>query len=161
MLKLFRFLKPYWWRVLVLLLLTVVQVWTVLELPALMADIINKGIVPGNIGYIWQVGGWMILLAVVSAVGALGSNYFSARVGTGLARDIRMAVFTKIINLNVLDLKDFSTASLITRTTNDVNQVQVTMVMTLSMLVRAPLFCIISIIMAISTAPDMSWIILV
>ena len=161
MLRLFRFLKPYFWRVLVLLLLTVVQVWTVLELPALMADIVNKGIVPGDISYIWQVGLWMILLAVVSAVGALGSNYFSARVGSSLARDIRTAVFTEIINFNVLDLKDFSTASLITRTTNDVNQVQVTMVMTLSMLVRAPLFCIISIIMAISTAPDMSWIILV
>lgn len=161
MFKLFKFLRPYWWQVLILLLMTVVQVWTTLELPALMADIINKGIVPGDISYIWLSGLKMIGFAGVSAVGALVSGYFSARVGTSFARDIRTAVFAKIINFNILDLKEFSTASLITRTTNDIAQVQSTTVMMLSMLVRAPLFCIISIIMAITTAPDMSWIILV
>ena len=103
----------------------------------------------------------MIGLAVISAAGALISSYFSARVGTNFSRDIRKAIFIKIINFNILDLKDFSTASLITRTTNDVGQVQMATVMMLSMLIRAPLFLVISIIMAISTAPDMSWIILV
>ncbi len=161
MLRLFRFLKPYWWQVLILLILTAVQVWATLTLPALMAHIINDGIVPGNIDYIWQVGGQMIGLAVVSAVASLASSYFSARVGTNYARDIRAAIFTKIINFNILDVKDFSTASLLTRTTNDVNQVQAVTIMMLSMMVRAPLFCVISIIMAIQTAPDMSWIILV
>lgn len=161
MLRLFRFLKPYWWQVLMLLTATSVQVWTLLRLPALMAHIINDGIVPGNIDYIWEVGFRMIGLAVISAVAALVSSYFSARVGTNFSRDIRAAIFTKIINLNILDIQDFSTASLLTRTTNDVNQVQMVIVMMLSMMIRAPLFCIISIIMAIQTAPDMSWIILV
>ena len=161
MLKLFRFLKPYWWQVLILLIMTGLQVFTTLQLPALMADIINNGIVPGDIAYIWKTGGWMILLAVVSAIGALVSSYFSARVGTLFSRDIRAAIFIKTIAFNILDLKDFSTASLITRTTNDVSQVQMATVMMLSMLIRAPLFLIISIIMAIATAPDMSWIILV
>ena len=161
MLKLFRFLKPYWWQVLILLVATAVQVWATLRLPALMAHIINDGIVPGNVDYIWQVGLLMIGLAFVSAASSLVSNYFSARVGTNFARDIRTKIFTKIISLNILDVKDFSTASLLTRTTNDVNQVQTVTIMILSMLVRAPLFCVISIIMAVQTAPDMSWIILV
>lgn len=161
MFKLFKFLKPYWWQVLVLLLATVFQVYTTLRLPALMADIINNGIVPGDINYIWMTGLWMIGLAFISAVASLVSSYFSAKVGTSYARDIRRAIFMKTIELDILDVKDFSTASLLTRTTNDVNQVQMTTIMMLSMLIRAPLFCIISIFMAIQTAPDMSWIILV
>ena len=161
MLKLFRFLKPYWWQVLILLIATTTQVYTTLRLPALMANIINNGIVPGNIEFIWREGGWMILLAAISAVAALVSSIFSARVGTCFARDIRAAIFTKVVNYAVLDVQEFSTASLLTRTTNDVNQVQAVTIMILAMMVRAPLFCIISVIMAIQTAPDMSWIILV
>ena len=126
-----------------------------------MANIINDGIVPGNTDYIWQIGLRMIGIALISAAASLVSSIFAARVGTSYARDIRAAVFTKVISLNILDVKDFSTASLLTRTTNDVNQVQGVVIMMLSMLVRAPLFCVISIVMAIQTAPDMSWIILV
>lgn len=161
MLKLFRFLKPYWWQVIVLVTTTAVQVYTTLQLPALMADIINKGIVAGDTGYIWMIGLLMIGLAVVSAAASLISSIFAARIGTGYARDIRREIFIKIINMNLLDIKDFSTASLLTRTTNDVNQVQSVTIMMLSMMLRAPLFLVISIIMAIQTAPDMSWIIVV
>lgn len=161
MFKLFRFLKPYWWQVVILLLSTAVQVYTTLRLPALMADIINNGIVTGDTDYIWLTGLKMIGLTIVSAAGSLISSYFAARVGTNFARDVRTAIFTKVINFNLLDLKSFSTASLLTRTTNDVNQVQNVMIMIFAILLRAPLFLIISIIMAINTAPDMSWIILV
>ncbi|MBR3131910.1 ABC transporter ATP-binding protein [Candidatus Saccharibacteria bacterium] len=161
MFKLFRFLKPYIWQVLILIFATAMQVYTTLRLPALMADIINNGIVAGNTDYVWTIGIRMIILAIISAVASFVSSYFSARIGSNYARDIRAEVFTKIINFNVLDLKDFSTASLLTRTTNDVNQVQSAVIMILSMMLRAPLFCIISIIMAVQTAPDMSWIILV
>lgn len=161
MLKLFRFLKPYWWQVLILVLSTTVQVYTTLQLPALMADIINNGIVPGDTNYIWATGAQMIGLAIASAVASLVSSYFAARVGTNYSRDIRRAVFEKVINFNLLDSKSFSTASLLTRTTNDVTQVQSTTVMMLSMMLRAPLFLVISVIMAVQTAPDMSWIIVV
>ena len=161
MLKLFRFLKPYWWQVLILVIATGAQVYTTLVLPALMADIINEGIVPGNTDRIWQIGFMMIGVALISAVTSFVSSYFSARVGAGFARDVRQEIFVKIINYDLVDLKNFSTASLLTRTTNDVNQVQGVMIMMLSMMLRAPLFCIISVVMAISTAPDMSWIILV
>lgn len=159
MFKLFRFLKPYWWQTVLLITATAVQVYTTLQLPALTADIINNGIVSGNVDYILQVGVNMMLLALLSAVCSIVSGFFSARVGANFAKDIRAAIFAKIINLNLADLKNFNTASLTNRTTNDVNQVQQTMMMMLSMLIRAPLFCIISLVMALKVAPDMSWII--
>lgn len=159
--RLFRYLRPYWWRALILVLSTVAQVYTTLQLPALMADIINNGIVPGNIDLIWRDGGLMLGLAVISAGCALLTSYLSAKIGAFLSRDIRADIFTKILNFNLVDTKDFSTASLITRTTNDVNQVQMIITMMLSMLLRAPLFCIIGLVMAIQTAPEMSWIIVI
>ncbi len=161
MLKLFKYLKPYWWQVLVLLASTALQVYCTLRLPALMAEIINDGIVPGASDVIWAIGIQMILLAIISAIGTLISSFFSARIGANFSRDIRNDVFSKVLTFNVADMKNFSTASLITRTTNDINQVQQTTTMMLSMMLRAPLFCIIAIIMAIQTAPDMTWIIAV
>lgn len=161
MFKLMRFLKPYWWQVLILLVATGGQVYTTLQLPALMADVINNGIVMGDIGRVWRDGGLMLVLALISAVAAFISSYFSARIGAYFSRDLRAAVFTKVLNFNLADLKEFSTASLITRTTNDISQIQMVITMILSMLLRAPLFCIIGLAMAIQTAPEMSWIIVV
>ncbi|MBR2658375.1 ABC transporter ATP-binding protein [Candidatus Saccharibacteria bacterium] len=159
MLKLFRYLKPYFWLCLVLLVATGAQVYTTLQLPSLMAHIINDGIVPGNTEYIWQTGGLMILLAIVSAGCSFLANYLAAKIGANFVRDIRADIFKKIMSLNTSDLEMYSTASLINRTTNDTNQVQQTIVMMLSLMLHAPLFCIISLVMAIQTAPDMSWII--
>lgn len=161
MFKLMRFLKPYWWQVALLLIFMAVQVWTTLQLPSLMADIINNGIVAGNVEYIWGVGVQMMLLALGSAVCSFVANYFSATVGANWARDVRAAIFTKTLSLNLADLKNFSTASLTNRATNDVSQVQNTMIMMLSMMLRAPLFCVLALVMAIQTAPDMTWIIAV
>ena len=161
MLKLMRYLKPYWWQVLILLLATVGQVYALLQLPALMADIINNGIVPGDMTRVWQDGGWMLLLVLGSAVAAFVSSYYSAKVGAYFSRDLRAAVFAKVLTFNLADLKNYSTASLITRTTNDVSQIQMIITMMLSLMVRAPLFCILGLVMAIQTAPEMSWIIVV
>ena len=161
MFKLFRFLKPYWWQVLLLFVTTGAQVYCILRLPTLMASIINEGIVVQNTNFIWQQGLIMLGLAAFSAVCALFTSMLSARIGANFSRDLRAAVFAKVISFNHSDTKDFSTASLITRTTNDINQVQQTVTMILSMLLRAPLFCIISLIMAFKTAPDMTWIIAV
>ena len=137
------------------------EVLGTLQLPALMADIINKGIVAEDTGYIWQTGLLMVGIALVSAACALVSSYFSARVGANFARDIRAELYTKVTYLNMSDVKDYSTASLINRTTNDVNQVQEVTMMMLSVMLLAPMFCIFSLIMAIRTAPDMTWIIAV
>ena len=160
MFKLLRYLKPYWWQSILLLLLTGAQVYTTLQLPALMADIINDGIVVGDTTHIWQIGVNMIVLACLSALCSLVAGYLSARVGSYFVRDLRRDIYSKIMLLNTSDLEHFSTASLINRTTNDTNQVQQTVVMMLSLMLHAPLFCIISIMMAITTAPEMSWIII-
>ena len=159
MLKLFRFLRPYWWQILILLAATGLQVYTTLRLPALMADIINDGIVKEDVGMIWLVGGKMILFAIISALGSLISSYYSSVVGAGFSKDLRTEIFKKVLSYSMTDMKTFSTASLITRTTQDVTQVRQTLTMILQLMLRAPLFCIISFIMAIQTAPDMSWII--
>ena len=161
MLKLLRFLKPYWWQVLILVLATVGQVYATLQLPSLMADIINNGIVPGNMSKVWQDGGLMLLLALVSAATSFVASFFSAKIGAYFSRDLRAAVFTKVLQFNMSDLKNYSTASLITRTTNDVSQIQMIITMILSLMLRAPLFCILGLVMAIQTAPEMSWIIVV
>ena len=159
MFKLFKFLKPYWWQVLILIFTTGGQVFATLQLPALMADIINNGIVTENTGYIWQTGAIMTGIATISAMCSLLAGYMSAKVGSNFARDIRSAIYTKVINLNIVDIKDYSTASLINRTTDDINQVQNVTMMMLSVMLLAPMFCIISLIMAFKTAPDMTWII--
>ena len=161
MFKLLRFLKPYWWQVILLLFATGLQVYATLQLPAMMADIINNGIVPGDMGRIWQDGGLMLLFALLSALASFGSSYFSARVGAYFSRDLRAAIFQKVLEFNMVDMKNYSTASLITRTTNDVNQIQMIMTMMLSLMLRAPMFCIMGLVLAIQTAPEMSWIIVI
>lgn len=135
--------------------------YATLQLPALMADIINNGIVPGDMGRIWQDGGWMVLLALLSAGASFVASYLSARVGAYFARDLRAAIFAKVMQFNMSDMKKYSTASLITRTTNDVSLVQAVATLMLTMMLRAPLFCILGLVMAIQTAPEMSWIIVV
>jgi len=145
----------------ILLVATGGQVFATLQIPALMADIINDGIVKENTDYIWQTGLVMILIAIAAAGCALVSSYFSARVGANFARDVRADVYKKVLSLNLADTKDYSTASLINRTTNDVNQVQAAIMIILSVMLLAPMFCIFALIMAIQTAPDMSWIIAV
>ncbi|MBQ9180472.1 ABC transporter ATP-binding protein, partial [Candidatus Saccharibacteria bacterium] len=159
MLKSLKFLKPYWWQVLLLFVAIGLQVFMNLQLPAQMADLINHGITTGDTSYIWLVGAKMLGFALGSAVAAFLSTYLSARVGANFARDMRAAVFKKVLTLNPADVKEISTASLINRTTNDVNQVQQTIIMMLSMMLIAPMSCVISLVMAITTAPDMSWII--
>lgn len=158
MLKLFRYLKRYWWQVILLLILIGVQAWATMRLPALMADIINQGIMSGDMNYVWRTGGWMIGLAALTSFCAFISNYFSARIGTAFARDVREDFFRQVLSLSVTELDEFSTASLITRTTNDIAMVQQAVVLVLSMAIRAPMMCIMAIIQAVMTAPDMTWI---
>lgn len=159
MLKMFRYLKPYWWQVIILLASIGTQVWMVLQLPAIMATIVNDGIMKGDTGYIFASGLKMVVLAIVASLFALLANYLSARVGMALARDLRDDLFKHILSFSIADIDDFSTASLIVRTTNDISQVQQAVVMCLTMLIRAPITAVLAIGQAIATAPDMTWII--
>lgn len=160
MFRLFKYLKPYWWQCVILLIAIYAQVWGTLELPTLMSKIVNDGIVAGDQPFIWQTGGWMVACTAISAIGALISSYFSAKVGAAVSRDIRDDIYQTILKFSVSEMDHFSTASLITRTTGDVAQVQTTIIMCLSMLLRAPMMAIGAIIQAVEIAPDMIWIII-
>lgn len=159
MLKLLRYLKPYWWKVLILFSAVALQVWLALQLPAIMAQIVNEGIVGQNLDFIWGAGVKMVIYAIIASIGAIIANFLAAQVGVAFARDLRNDIFAKVLSFSISDLKDFSTASLITRTTNDVAQVQQAAVMCMTMLIRAPMSAILAIIQAAATAPDMTWII--
>lgn len=159
MFKLFKYLKPYVWQVVILLISIAVQVWASLQLPSLMADIINTGIMQSDMGFIWRTGFLMIGLAILSSCGAFLSSFLSAKIGTAFARDVRADFFKQVLSFSISDIDKFSTASLITRTTNDIAQVQQATVMCLSMALRAPMTCLLAIGQAIATAPDMTWII--
>ncbi|MBR2709709.1 ABC transporter ATP-binding protein [Candidatus Saccharibacteria bacterium] len=161
MFKLFKYLKPYWWQIILLLIMTGGQAFCTLMLPSIMADIINNGIVPQNTDYIWQQGLIMLAMTLFAGGCSLGANYFSAKVGADYSRDVRAAIYIKVLAMNLADTKDFSTASLINRTTNDVTQVQRAIMIMLSLMLFAPMMFIFAIIMAIKTAAEMSWIIVV
>ncbi len=157
--QLWKILRKYWWQILLLLGGMFVQVWASLQLPDMMAEIVNKGIVGGDQNFIWQQGWMMIVVTLIGGVGMIVSGFFAARVGAGFARDTREAIFSKVLCFSIAEVDKFSTASLITRTTNDVNQVQQTLVMLLRMGTRAPIMGVGAIIRALATAPNMAWII--
>ena len=125
----------------------------------MMADIVNNGINNNDTDYIFRTGIFMFLITVVSALGTLVSSYFSTKVSAGISRDMKRDLFAKVLSFSITETEQFSTASLVTRTTNDVSQVQQTMVMCLSMLVRAPLMAVGAVVQAFVVAPDMTWII--
>lgn len=135
------------------------QVWAGLQLPAMMANIINHGIVAGDLNYIWLTGIWMIGFALLASLCAFTANFLSAWLGARFIRDVRHDFFAHVLSLSIAENDQFSTASLITRTMNNTPQTQQAVTMSLSMGVRAPLTCILAIGQAIATAPDMTWII--
>ncbi len=157
MLKLFKYLKPYWWQVILLVVTMGAQTYLTLQLPALMADIVNNGITNGNSDYILQVGLKMLGFTVVASAFALVTHYFSAKVGAAFTRDLRRDFYQKVLSFSVTEIDNFSTASLITRTTNDIDQVSNAVMMMLTMLLRAPMMGLGAIVQAIQTAPDLTW----
>ena len=158
MLKLLRFLKPYWWQTILLLVSVAGQAWCSLQLPALMADIVNDGIVAGNSDITLSIGLEMLAYTVATVICAIITHFFSARVGAAFSRDLREDFYKKVISFSVTEIDKFSTASLITRTTNDISQVQQAIMLMLTMMLRAPMMGIGAVVQAFRTAPDMTWI---
>ena len=161
MLKSFKYLKPYFWQCLLIVLGVALQVYTALELPALSSDIMNKGVAESNMSFIFQTGLLMLGVTALGSLGSIVSSYFSAKVSSRVAMDMRKDVFAKVMSLSFTDVEKFSTASLITRTTADIWTVQRTLIMSLTMMVRVPFMVIGAIIQAFRTAPNMTWIIAV
>ncbi len=125
-----------------------------------MARIVDKGIVNGDIPYIWSIGGIMLLVAAIGVVCAIGANYFAVKVATSFGRDLRREVFSKVTNFSIQEFDQIGTSSFITRTTNDVQQVQQFISMGLRMMVLSPLMFIGGIVMAISQDTKLSMIFL-
>ena len=161
MLKSIKYLKPYFWQCLLIVLGVALQVYTALELPALSSDIMNKGVAESNMSFIFQTGLLMLGITALGSLGSIVSSYFSAKVSSRVAMDMRKDIFAKVMSLSFADVEKFSTASLITRTTGDIWTVQRTLIMSLTMMVRVPFMAIGAIIQAFRTAPNMTWIIAV
>jgi ATP-binding cassette subfamily B protein len=161
MMKLFRMLKPYQIPIIFILGLVLLQSLAELYLPTLMADIVNDGIVKGDVPYIWQIGGWMLVIAIGGTACSVLASYLSSRTAGGFAKQLRSRVFRHVENFSLQEFDKLGTASLITRTTNDITQVQNVLTMMLRMMIMAPMMCIGGIFMAVSQDAKLSTIFLV
>ncbi len=142
MLKLFALLKPLRGSVAIVTALALAQSLANLYLPRLMADIVDFGIVRGDTRKIYEIGGLMLLVAIIGTCCAVAGSYFASKVATGFGRIVRGRVFDRVAHFSVHQFEEFSTASLITRTTNDTTQVQQVLLMLLSMAISAPMMAI-------------------
>ncbi|MGI6475508.1 MAG: ABC transporter ATP-binding protein [Candidatus Dojkabacteria bacterium] len=158
MLKLLKYLKPYIPLILVMLVLTYIQVMTTLALPDYMAKIVNEGIVLENEKLIIETGISMLLVTGLGALCTVVISYLSARIGNGFSRKLREDVFSKVSRFSLGEMNKFSIASLITRTTNDIQQVQMVIIILFRMVMSAPIMGIGAVIKAYNTAPSMTWI---
>lgn len=157
--KLFKYIRPYRWPALLVVLLTAGQSISQLYLPDLMSDIVDKGVVGKDIGLIIQTGLIMLGFSLVVTVCTVLARLFSSQVSVGFARDLRGDIFKTVTNYSMNEFDKIGTASLITRSTNDVTQIMNAMVMILSMLLMAPIMCVGGIIMAVREGTGLSWII--
>lgn len=156
MLKLSKRLKPYTLPIAVVCALMLLQSLSQLYLPNLMSDIVDKGVARKDTAYIWRVGGLMLLVALGGAVCTIIANYLSSRNSMGFGRDLRSAVFARVESFSLHEFDQIGTASLITRTTNDITQVQNVVMMSQRMLVTAPMMLIGGSIMAFSKDRELS-----
>ncbi len=155
------FLARYRGPLLVVVALTFVQTMGTLYLPALNADIIDKGIATGNTDYIWKTGGFMLLVTFVQVVFAIGAVYYGARVAMAFGRDVRGALFHRVTDFSAQDVAGFGAPSLITRITNDVTQVQMLVLMSCTLLVAAPITIVGGVIMAVREDGPLSLLLMV
>lgn len=159
--KLLRYLKPYSASVAAVFGLTFLHSIAELLLPTLLAAIVDTGIVNGNVPYILQRGGIMLLVALGGAACIITGNYLSSRVALGFGADLRSSIFEHVESFSLPEFDRIGTASLITRTTNDITQIQMVAVIVLRMMIGAPLMCIGGIIMALSRDVQLSKVLLV
>jgi ATP-binding cassette subfamily B multidrug efflux pump len=154
-------LRPYWRQILVVLVLLLVQAIANLYLPTLNADIINYGVVTGDTAYILRMGGLMLLVTLVFVIASIIAVYWGSKVAMGFGRDVRGALFRRVQSFSQAEVNRFGTPSLITRTTNDVQQVQMVVLMMLNVVISAPMMAIGGIIMALRLNVPLSAVILV
>jgi ATP-binding cassette subfamily B multidrug efflux pump len=155
------YLRPYRKPLALVLLLQLAQTLATLYLPTLNADIIDKGVIFHNTHYILTTGGLMLAITLVQILCAVGAVYFGARVAMALGRDLRHGIFSQVQQFSDREVNHFGTASLITRTTNDVQQVQMLAIMTFTLLLAAPITCVGGIVLALNQDVRLSSLLLV
>ncbi len=156
-----RYLRPHRLVLLLIAFLLLIQVVTNLYLPNLNADIINQGVITGDIGYIVRAGGIMLLLSVILGISSIIAVYFSARTAMRLGRDIRGDVFRRVESLSLSQVNALGVPSLITRNTNDVQQIQMLVMTGLTMMVLAPITAVGAVIMAVRENAQLSLLLIV
>jgi ATP-binding cassette, subfamily B, multidrug efflux pump len=144
-----RYLRPYRRALVLVIALLFVQAMANLYLPELNADIINEGVVKGDVGYIWRTGAVMVLVTALLAVGSIVAVYWSGRTSMAVGRDLRASLFRRVQQFSQTELARFGAPSLITRNTNDVQQIQMVLVMALNVMILAPIVAIGGVIMAV------------
>ena len=155
------YLRPYTVEVIVVVILLLIQSIANLYLPYLTADIINNGVAKGDVGYIWRIGAVMLALTIVVGILAIVGVYYASRASMGLGRDVRRAVFERVQQFSALEMNRFGTPSLITRNTNDVQQVQIFVQLALTLMVIAPIMGIGGVVLALRTNVTLSAILIV
>ena len=143
------------------MILLAIQAVANLYLPELNADIINNGVVTGDIDYILRTGGFMLLVTFILGVAAVIAAYWSAKVAMGFGRDVRSQVFRKVETFSQVEVNTFGAASLITRNTNDVQQVQTVLLLALTVMISAPIMVVGGLIMALRQDIPLSGVLLV
>lgn len=159
MITVIRYLKVYLGLMLSAVALLLVQAICDLALPTYMADIVNTGVMSGNSQYIFKTGGSMILVTLLGTVASVTVGYLASMAAAGVAHDLRSDLFKKVEQFSNAEFDQFSTASLITRTTNDITQIQTVLVMMIRLVFYAPILGVGGVIKAVSESPSMSWII--
>jgi ATP-binding cassette subfamily B protein len=154
-------LQPYRRPLLAVVALQLVSTMASLYLPSLNADIIDKGVATGDTGYIMRTGGWMLVVTIVQIACSVFAVWFGARTAMAFGRDVRSSVFNRVGSFSAQEMARFGAPSLITRTTNDVQQVQMLVVMTCTLMIGAPIMCIGGVIMALREDAGLSWLMLV
>jgi ATP-binding cassette subfamily B multidrug efflux pump len=161
MIKILTNLKPFAFTVVLVILFIFLQAMTELSLPTLMADIVDNGMMKGDTEYILRYGAIMLFVALFSSLCSITGAYYSSKIAAGFGRNLRNKVFTRIENYSLHEFDKFGTASLITRTTNDIVQIQNIIIVLLRFMVFAPIMCIGGVIIAISRDKELTLILLV
>ncbi|MGW6692854.1 ABC transporter ATP-binding protein [Rhodococcus sp. NPDC054953] len=152
------YLRPYRAALAGVIVLQLISTMASLYLPSLNADIIDKGVTKGDTGVVLSTGGIMLLITCLQIACSIGAVYFGARAAMGLGRDLRAAVMYKVGDFSSREVGFFGAPSLITRNTNDVQQVQMVVVISCTILVAAPIMCIGGIVMSIRQSQGLAWV---
>ncbi|MEV6342462.1 ABC transporter ATP-binding protein [Actinoplanes sp. NPDC051851] len=154
-------LRPYWKDISLVVLFQFLQTLATLYLPTLNADIIDNGVIKGDTGYVLQVGGGMLGITVLQIAAQIVAVYFGARTAMAVGRDVRTAIFSRVQTFSAREVGQFGAPSLITRTTNDVQQVQMLVLLTFTLMVSAPIMCVGGIVLALRQDVPLSSLLLV